>query len=312
MVSWKIFLEKKVVKALLTYTFFGLMISLYVYTQSSGFDCNQLAKVANDQEALKLAQEYIQNAEDPSLLVIDEECLNIGMRRNFFETSQYLINEYFILDGKRSAKAESTVRNAVEQVKNKQNEVLLALEKTPKGISVIAPAFQWAQSLDYIYLSIKFATRFDTPGCLDTFDENITISPRNFNLTIFCKHDKNTMKYELDLDLFDDIDVEESKYELGSVGRMSVTLAKKGRPNRWRRLLQQTEKMPNMQIWWDLHQKHEETLLNHTQFETDESIEHLIHIDNSSPKKSKKPKKDKKKKSKKDISDAAAEKAEEL
>lgn len=45
------------------------------------------------------------------------------------------------------------------------------------------------------------------------------------------------MKYELDLDLFDEVDVEDSKYEFSSVGRLSVVLAKKGRPNRWRRLL---------------------------------------------------------------------------
>ena len=102
------------------------------------------------------------------------------------------------------------------------------------------------------------------------------------------------MKYELDLDLFDEIDVEESKYEFSSVGRLNVNLVKKGRPNRWRRLLHSKEKMPNMQIWWELHEKHEDALLNHTQFETDESMEHLIHIDNTPAKKTKKTKKDKK------------------
>ncbi len=71
------------------------------------------------------------------------------------------------------------------------------------------------------------------------------------------------MKYELDLELFDDIDVDDSKYEFSSVGRLSVTLAKKGRPNRWRRLLKQKEKMPNMQLWWELHEKYEDAL-NHT------------------------------------------------
>lgn len=89
------------------------------------------------------------------------------------------------------------------------------------------------------------------------------------------------MKYELDLELFDEVDVEESKYELGSVGRLSVVLAKKGRPNRWRRLLKQTEKMSNMMIWWEMHEKHEDALLKHTQFETDESMEQFVHIDNS-------------------------------
>jgi hypothetical protein len=76
----------------------------------------------------------------------------------------------------------------MEWVKAQQHQVLLALEKTPKGIPVISPAFQWAQSLDHIYLSIKFATRFDTPGCLDTFDDNITMGVNFFNMTIFCRH----------------------------------------------------------------------------------------------------------------------------
>ena len=106
------------------------------------------------------------------------------------------------------------------------------------------------------------------------------------------------MKYELDLELFDSIDVDDSKYEFSSVGRLTVTLAKTGRPKRWRRLLKTTDKMPNMQIWWEIHEKHEEALLKHTQFETDESIENLIHIDNGSSagKKKKKNKGEKKKK----------------
>lgn len=63
---------------------------------------------------------------------------------------------------------------------------------------------------------------------------------------------------------------------------------KEGRPKRWRRLLTQTEKLPNMQIWWELHDKYNEALLNHTQFETDESMEQFIHVENSPPKKKKK------------------------
>lgn len=51
-----------------------------------------------------------------------------------------------------------------------------------------------------------------------------------------------------------------------------------------------------MQTWWEIHEKHEEALLKHTQFETDESMEEFIHIDNSPPKKKKKVKADKKKK----------------
>ena len=106
--------------------------------------------------------------------------------------------------------------------------------------------------------------------------------------------------YNLDLDLFSDVDMDLSYFNFTSVGRLYANLTKRDRPSRWRRLLKSENKRPNMQIWWELHEKHEEKLLNHTQFETDEDfMEGLIHVDNS-PKKNKKKgtNSDKKKKSK--------------
>lgn len=45
---------------------------------------------------------------------------------------------------KRNAKAESTIRNAIEFVKNKQERVLKELEQVPSVVVTLAPAFQWA------------------------------------------------------------------------------------------------------------------------------------------------------------------------
>lgn len=45
------------------------------------------------------------------------------------------------------------------------------------------------------------------------------------------------MKYELFLDLFDEIDTNSSYYEFSSVGRLYYNLTKSNSPNRWRRLL---------------------------------------------------------------------------
>ena len=86
--------------------------------------------------------------------------------------------------------------------------------------------------------------------------------------------------------LFEDIDLDLSYYEFQSVGRLYANLTKKGRPSRWRRLLKSTEKLPNMQLWWELHEKWEAKLLNHTQFETDEDfMEQFIHVQNTPAKK---------------------------
>lgn len=51
-----------------------------------------------------------------------------------------------------------------------------------------------------------------------------------------------------------------------------------------------------MQLWWDLVEKYEESLLNHTTFETDDSIDQFVHIDSPALPKKKKRKDSKKKK----------------
>ena len=90
------------------------------------------------------------------------------------------------------------------------------------------------------------------------------------------------------MELFENVDLNSSYFELGSVGRLYANFTKADRPSRWRRLLKQTEKMPNLSLWWELHERYDEALLKHTQFETDEDfMEGLINIDNSGSKKKK-------------------------
>jgi len=45
------------------------------------------------------------------------------------------------------------------------------------------------------------------------------------------------MKYEMNLELFGDVNVTDSYYEFSSVGRLYLNLTKANKPERWRRLL---------------------------------------------------------------------------
>lgn len=114
---------------------------------------------------------------------------------------------------------------------------------------------------------------------------------RTFNFTIYCRIDKQVLKYELDLDLFGDINPDNSTVELSSVGRAMVYLDKTNKPERWRRLTKSQEKLPNAKTWWEQFEKYEEDLLKHTTFETDDAMEQFVHIENSPKKKSPKKKK---------------------
>jgi hypothetical protein len=102
--------------------------------------------------------------------------------------------------------------------------VLYELEAVPAEIPHIHPAFRWAQSLDNVFIEIKFAKRLDSPGCLDVFDEKVYMDRDYFNISAYCRVDKVIMYYTLELELFDDIVVEESTHGLSSVGRYAFNL----------------------------------------------------------------------------------------
>jgi hypothetical protein len=75
-----------------------------------------------------------------------------------------------------------------------------------KSIPVIRPALRWAQSPQQAFVEVKFATRFDSPACLDIFDSEIRIdNNRTLFLSAMCRNDKKLLKYELELDLYGDV-----------------------------------------------------------------------------------------------------------
>jgi len=100
--------------------------------------------------------------------------------------------------------AESTARNAIDQVRNRQNDLLAKFEQIPKSVPVISPAFQWAQSANQTFLEVKYSTRFDSPACLDIFDTEFRTENdgKRLYLKAMCRNDKKLLKYELSLDLW--------------------------------------------------------------------------------------------------------------
>lgn len=54
-------------------------------------------------------------------------------------------------------------------------------------------------------LEVKFATRFDSPACLDIFDQEVDLHQRDnttvLHISAMCGNDKKLLKYYIDLDL---------------------------------------------------------------------------------------------------------------
>lgn len=154
-----------------------------------------------------------------------------------------------------------------------------------KEIPTISPAFRWAQSLNTTYLEVKWATRFDSPACLDIFDQEYSIEDyQKIHISAMCRNDKKLLRYSMSLELQDCVDEEPISYfESSSVGRLFVSLAKLEDPSRWKRLLADDAPKPsNMNIWWDVHEKHEKDLEMH-QKALDEAAEEQSKLGPLSP-----------------------------
>ena len=77
------------------------------------------------------------------------------------------------------------------------------------AIPEIVPSIRWAQSPNNTLMEVKFATRFDSPACLDIFDQDVTLSHEDNSTTLhisaMCRNDKKLLKYLLNLPLYDTV-----------------------------------------------------------------------------------------------------------
>jgi len=73
------------------------------------------------------------------------------------------------------------------------------------SIPIIVPSMRWAQSVDNTFVEVKFATRFDSPACLDIFDHVTTLNDRTLSISAMCRNDKKLLKYQMQMELSGDV-----------------------------------------------------------------------------------------------------------
>lgn len=68
-----------------------------------------------------------------------------------------------------------------------------------ENIPLISPAFRWTQSLREIFIEVKFATRFDSPACLDIseFDFHFSEDRKELFMEALCRNDGKLLRYKL-------------------------------------------------------------------------------------------------------------------
>ena len=109
----------------------------------------------------------------------------------------------------------------------------------------VFPASKWAQSMDEVFIEVKFAHRHDSPGCLKMKDLKVDIKEKSISLIGYCVLGEVPIKINYYIETFDKIDVKSSKHFVSSVGRYQFNLKKKKSNNYWKQLLNDKMKVPN-------------------------------------------------------------------
>lgn len=71
-----------------------------------------------------------------------------------------------------------------------------------KKCTSISPAFEWAQSGDWIYINAKMSHKLDAPATLNVISDGVAMTERSLKFAA----SKDHKHFSLDLALHDDID----------------------------------------------------------------------------------------------------------
>ena len=221
-------------------------------------------------------------------------------------SSHYKALQHYVEElNERGIKFRESLSSAITKIKNKYDEILSEYDKIGKDVLIASPAFQWAQSMDSIFIEVKFASRFDSPGCVEVNGIHFTHSKEGLVLKGECSIEEHIMKYELDLKLLNSVDEEYEETKEISGGKFQITLKKKV-AKYWERLLKdENAKIDNMKIWFEMKSKYEDELKEYEKNENEdkeksfEEIERELKEERKRNKKKKNGKKGKKTKKEK-------------
>ena len=223
-----------------------------------------------------------------------QSCIDTLVKNGKLEELDYYLNEL----AKKGIQYRENLALSINTMKKQLDEIHNKHRFEEKEYQTISPAFKWAQSLEDIFIEIKYAHRYDSPGCLEIKDMNIDIKNDSVSFVGFCVLGDVPIKIDFKIDTYQGLNVSECSHGAGSVGRYQITL-KKSEKSFWKKLLKDDSPVPpNMRIWFEMKEKYEKEL---KEFEEKEEKENEDNIDQllEDKNKNKKEKKNKKKKKKK-------------
>ena len=195
------------------------------------------------------------------------ECIDLLVNNGRLEALDYYLDE---LD-KRKIEYRKDLAKSISHIKKELEDVNIKYRFQKITYKNIYPASQWAQSLDNIFIEIKFAHRHDSPGCLEVEDKKIDLKEDSLSFSGTCSLGDDHIRIDYNVNFAKKINVALSKSELGAVGRYRFTL-KKAERGFWEKLLKDGEEMhSNMRIWYEMKEKYQDELMGYEKDEDEDN-----------------------------------------
>ena len=293
-------LKLKIFSSLLLYLFiipFSLNLTpSYQDYANQNYTCENLTKVISksNHDLISLMKTNITQFKSQS-----HSCIDTLIKYAKIPVLDFYLNELCNMGIEYKENLEISLNTILTQI----NDVYNKHKYSETQYQTVFPASKWAQSMDEVFIEVKFAHRHDSPGCLEMKNLKVELKERSVKLIGYCVLGDVPIKMDFDIKLWNKINVKESKHFESSVGRYQFNLVKKKKDNYWKKLMDEKMTIPsNMRVWFEMKEKYQEQLEKYENDEFDESIKEMmetIEQEEKNKKKNKTKTKGKKKKKKK-------------
>lgn len=186
-----------------------------------------------------------------------QHCIDILIKNGKIDSLDFYLTELT----KKGIKFRESLNMSVNTMKKTLEEIYNRHRFDENDYQVLFPAFQWAQSMDDVFLEIKFSHRHDTPGCLEMKEMNVDIKNNTVSFVGYCVLGDVPIKIDFFIKTWQKINIERSSHRFGSAGRYQINLKKNETGMYWDKLLSEdTPNPPNMRVWFEMKEKFEEQI----------------------------------------------------
>ena len=267
------------------------------YYESENITCSNLTKIISKStnDLISIIKSDISKFEHES-----HSCIDTLIKFGKIPVLDFYLNELCKLGIEYKENLEISLNTVLTQI----NDVYNKHKYSESQYQTVFPASKWAQSMDEVFIEVKFAHRHDSPGCLEMKNLKVELKERSVRLVGYCVLGDVPIKMNYAVKLWDKINVKESKYFESSVGRYQFNLKKKKTDKYWKKLLDEKMTIPtNMRVWFEMKEKYQDQIEKFENEENEDNLKEIMEtIEQEEKKKEKKNKtktKGKKKKKKK-------------